>query len=98
MQSCFRVSEMDSTNEPPSPMAAPASAKRMFRNCTNCTNRMPSIDFDAHTLCIGCRRKVCDMSVHCDECRDWTDSYRAVPPDPDTLTWLGGLRLAAVSC
>ena len=20
------------------------------------------------------------------------------PPDPDTLTWLGGLRLAAVSC
>ena len=22
----------------------------------------------------------------------------ASPPDPDTLTWLGGLRLAAVSC
>ena len=21
-----------------------------------------------------------------------------LPPDPDTLTWLGGLRLAAVSC
>ena len=68
---------MDSTNKPPSPMAAAASDKRKFRNCTNCTNRMPSIDFDAHTLCIGCRRKVCDMSVHCDECRDWTDSYRA---------------------
>ena len=78
MQSCFRVSDMDSTNEPPSPMAAAASDKRMFRICTNCTNRMPSIDFDAHTLCIGCRQKVCDMSVHCDECRDWTDSYRDV--------------------
>ena len=23
---------------------------------------------------------------------------RDSPPDPDTLTWLGGLRLAAVSC
>ena len=77
MQSCFRVSEMESTNKPPSPMAAAASDKRKFRNCTNCTNRMPSIDFDAHTLCIGCRRQVCDMSVHCDECRDWSDSYRS---------------------
>ena len=77
MQSCFRVSEMDSTNEQPSPMAAAASDKKRFRNCTNCSNRMPSIDFDAHTLCIGCRRKVCNMSVHCDECRDWTDSYQA---------------------
>ena len=77
MQSCFRVSEMESTSKPLSPMAAAASDKRKFRNCTNCTNRMPSIDFDAHTLCIGCRRKVCDMSVHCDECRDWSDSYRS---------------------
>ena len=39
------------TNKPPSPMAAAAS-KRKFRS-TNCTNRMPSIDFDAHTLCLG---------------------------------------------
>ena len=77
MQSCFRVSDMDSTNEPPSPMATAASDKRKFRICTNCTNRMPSIDFDAHAFCIGCRRQVCDMSVHCDEFRDWTDSYRA---------------------
>ena len=68
---------MDSTNEPLSPMAAAASDKRKFRICTNCTSRMPSIDFDAHTVCIGCRRQVCDMSVHCDECRDWMDSYRA---------------------
>ena len=76
MQSCFRVSEMDSTNEPPSPMAAAASDGRKFHNCTNCTNRMPSIVLDAHTLCIGCRHQVCDISVHCDECHDWTDSYR----------------------
>ena len=54
-----------------------ASDRRKFRNCTNCTDRMPSIVFDAHTLCIGCRHQVCDMSVHCDECRDWTDSYRS---------------------
>ena len=37
---------------------------------------MPSIVFDAHTLCIGCEDQVCNMSVHCYECRDWSDSYR----------------------
>ena len=75
MQSFFRVSEMESTNNPPTPMAA-VSNGRKFRNCANCTSRMPSIVFDAHTLCIGCRDQVCDMSVHCGECRDWSDSYR----------------------
>ena len=75
MQSFFRVSEMESTDKPPTPMAT-VSDGRKFRNCANCTNRMPSIVFDAHTLCIGCRDQVCDMSVHCDECRDWSDSYR----------------------
>ena len=75
MQSFFRVSEMESTDKPPTPMAAVSDGKK-FRNCANCTSRMPSIVFDAHTLCIGCRDQVCDMSVHCDECRDWSDSYR----------------------
>ena len=75
MQSFFRVSEMESTDKPPTPMAAVSEGKK-FRNCANCTNRMPSIVFDAHTWCIGCRDQVCDMSVHCDECRDWPDSYR----------------------
>ena len=28
----------------------------------------------------------------------WTLFLAVGPPDPDTLTWLGGLRLAAVSC
>ena len=77
MQSSFTVYEMDSTSEPPSPMAAAASDKRKFRTCSSCTNRMPSIDFDAHTLCIGCRHQICDLTVHCDECRNWSDTYRS---------------------
>ena len=77
MQSSFTVHEMDSASEPPSPMAAAASEKRKFRTCSNCTNRMPSIDFDAHTLCIGCRHQVCDSSVYCDECRNWSDTYHS---------------------
>ena len=75
MHSFFRVSEMESTDKPPTPMAA-VSEEKKFHNCANCTNHMPSIVFDAHTLCIRCRDQVCDMSVHCDECRDWPDSYR----------------------
>ena len=66
---------MESADKPPTPMNAVSDGKK-FRNCANCTSRMPSIVFDAHTLCIGCRDQVCDMSVHCDECRDWSDSYR----------------------
>ena len=68
---------MDSASEPLSPMAAAASDKRKFQTCLNCTGRMPSIDFDTHTLCIGCRNQVCDLNVHCDECRDWPDTKRA---------------------
>ena len=74
MQSSFTVHEMDSASEPPSPMAAAASEKRKFRTCLHCTTRMPSIDFDTHTLCIECRHQVCDLTVHCDECRDWSDT------------------------
>ena len=77
MQSSFTVYETDSTSEPPSPMAAAASDKRKFRTCSSCTSRMPSIDFDAHTLCIECRHQVCDLTVHCDECRNWSDTYRS---------------------
>ena len=73
----FYHPRMDSASEPPSPMAAAASDKRKFRTCSNCTGRMPSIDFDTHTLCIGCRNQVCDLNVHCDECRDWPDTKRA---------------------
>ena len=68
---------MESTSEPTSPMAAAASDKRKFRTCSNCTSRMPSIDFDAHTLCIGCRHQVCDLTVYCDECSNWPGTYRS---------------------
>ena len=77
MQSSFNVRDMESTSEPTSPMASAASDKRKFRTCSNCTSRMPSIDFDAHTLCIGCRHQVCDLTVYCDECRNWSDTYRS---------------------
>ena len=77
MQSSFTFHEMESTSELPSPMAAAASDKRKFRTCSNCTSRKPSIDFDAHTLCIGCRHQVCDLTVYCDECRNWSDTYRS---------------------
>ena len=77
MQSSFNVRDMESTSEPTSPMAAAASDKRKFRTCSNCTSRMPSIDFDAHTLCIGCRHQVCDLTVYCDECCNWSDTYRS---------------------
>ena len=69
---------MDSASESPSPMAAAASDKRKFRTCLHCPSRMPSIDFDSHTLCIKCRDQVCDLDVHCDECRDWPISKRQV--------------------
>ena len=38
---------------------------------------MPSIDFDTHTLCVGCRNQVCDLNVHCNECHDWPGTKRA---------------------
>ena len=69
---------MDSASEPPSPMAAAASNKRKFRTCLRCPSHMPSFDFDSHTLCIKCRNQVCDLGIHCDECRDWPVSKRKV--------------------
>ena len=62
MQSSFSVRDMDSASEPPSPnMAATTSAKRKFRKCLRCPSRMPSFDFDNHTLCTKCRNQVCDL-------------------------------------
>ena len=79
MQSSFSVRNMDSTPEPPSPnMAAAAPAKRKFRKCLHCPSRMPSFDFDNHTLCTKCRNQVCDMELVCDECRDWPPQKRKV--------------------
>ena len=79
MQSSFSVRNMDSTPELPSPnMAAAAPAKRKFRKCLHCPSRMPSFDFDNHTLCTKCRNQVCDLELVCDECRDWPLPKRKV--------------------
>ena len=70
---------MDSASEPPSPnMAAATSAKRKFRTCSHCPSRMPSFDFDNHTLCTKCRNQVCDLEIVCDECHDWPLQKRKV--------------------
>ena len=70
---------LDSTDSPSTSMAAVSDGGN-FRNCANCITRMPSIVFDAHTLGIGCKDQVCNMSVRCYECRDWSDSYRLALP------------------
>ena len=79
MQSSFSVRDMDSASEPPSPnMAAATSTKRKFQKCSHCPSRMPSFDFDNHTLCTKCRNQVCDLEIVCDECRDWPLQKRKV--------------------
>ena len=62
---CFRL---ESTDRPPTPMATVSDGGK-FHDCANFTSCMPSIVFDAHTLCIGCKDQVCNMSVYCYECR-----------------------------
>ena len=58
----------------------PCRTEECFANRANCISRMPSIVFDAHTVGIGCKNQVCNMSVHYYECRDWSDSYRLALP------------------
>ena len=77
MQSAFIIRNMESTPEPQFPKMA-ATAKRRYRNCTNCKSRMPSITYDSHTLCTKCRKQVCDITLACEECRDWSLSRRQV--------------------
>ena len=60
--SCFR----DGINRRTADSNGRCVGREKFRNCASCTNRMPSIVFDAHTLCIGCSDQVCNMSVLCD--------------------------------
>ena len=70
---------LDSIDSPTTSMAA-VSDGGYFHNCTNCITRMPSIVFDVHTVGVGCKDKVCNMSVRCYECRDWSDSCKLVLP------------------
>ena len=46
----------------------------------NWITRMPSIVFDVHTVGVGCKDQVCNMSVRCYECRDWSDSCKLALP------------------
>ena len=54
--------------------------RRICSYCANWITRMPSIVFDVHTLVIGCKDQVCNMSVRCYECRDWSDSCKLALP------------------
>ena len=51
-----------------------------FHNCANCITRMLSIVFDVHTVGVGCKDQVCNMSVRFYECRDCSDSCKLVLP------------------
>ena len=56
--------------QPTTSMAA-VSDGGYFHNCANFITRMPSTVLDVHTVGVGCKDQVCNMSVRCYECRDW---------------------------
>ena len=62
------------------PEMAAVSDGGYFRYCANWITRMPSIVFDVHTVGVGCKDQVCNMSVRCYECRDWSDSCKLALP------------------
>ena len=70
---------LDSTDSPTTSMAAVSDGGN-FRNCALCITCMPSIVFDAHTVGVGCKDQVCNMSVRSYECRDWSDSCKLALP------------------
>ena len=51
--------------------------RKIFSYCITC---MPSIVFDVHAVGVGCKDQVCNMSVRCYECRDWSDSCKLALP------------------
>ena len=57
--------------------------------CANWITRMTSIVFDVHTMGVRCKDQVCNMSVRCYECRDWSDScnwrYRTLKARRDSM-------------
>ena len=58
--------------------AAVMAASTAVRVCSACLTRLPSLSFDAHMVCHNCRGQVCDLNSFCDECRDWSDSFRSI--------------------
>ena len=72
--------------QPPSSVCvAPASGRHVLRVCPNSCSRKRSLQL---------RLNVASPSL----LEGCLGLLGGLPPDPDTLTWLGGLRLAAVSC
>ena len=51
-----------------------------FIICACWITRMPSMVFGVHTVGVGCINQVCNMSVCCYECRDWSDSFTLALP------------------
>ena len=46
-----------------------------LRSCVKCHRRMSSLKYDSHTLCSECRVVVCNLTTHCDECKDWSSDF-----------------------
>ena len=61
---------------PPSTTAAfatpPPVDPAALRFCPRCRHWMSSLKHDKHTICFRCREVNCNLTDHCDECRDWS--------------------------
>ena len=58
--------------------AAVIAVSTAVRVCSACPTRLPSLSFDAHMVFHNCRGQVCDLNSFCDECCDWSDSFRNI--------------------
>ena len=61
-----------------SPSSVPAnqpakdSKEKKTFSCHVCTARIPVSDKDSHTDCCNCRGQVCNLSLRCIVCQDWS--------------------------
>ena len=46
---------------------------KQFRICSGeaCSSRMPSLDYDGHSKCVGCIGQECTLETRCSECVEW---------------------------
>ena len=68
------------TEDIPTARMAAVSDGGFILYCANWITRMPSIVFDVHTVGVGCKDQVCNVSVRCYECRDLSDSCKLTLP------------------
>ena len=89
---------------PPSTTAAsttpPPVDSAALRSCPRCRHQMSSLKHDKHTICSLCREVNCNLTDHCDDCRDWSSktmttylsyqrtlaSKRSKTPQPATVS------------